>query len=145
MKRQAAIQDEGARLILILTAAAAVAMHLRDFAGKIQAQAGAVGQEVDAAALLAGGRVRFIEEYPLGLQVGKFLIALVAVASRLPWLVFTLPAGVITDRFDRRKIIVAMDSFRGLLALVVAVTVTVEASSLVKLDEIATKIGRAHV
>ena len=26
------------------------------------------------------------------------LIALVAVAQRLPWLVFTLPAGVITDR-----------------------------------------------
>ena len=66
-----------------------------------------------------------------------FLIALVAVASRLPWLVFTLPAGVITDRFDRRKIIVTMDSFRGLLALVVAVTVSIEASSLVKLDEIA--------
>ena len=65
-----------------------------------------------------------------------FLIALIAVASRLPWLVFTLPAGVITDRFDRRKIIVAMDYFRGLLALVVAVTVTAEASSLEKLDEI---------
>ena len=30
------------------------------------------------------------------------LIALVAVAQRLPWLVFTLPAGVITDRDDRR-------------------------------------------
>lgn len=29
------------------------------------------------------------------------LIALV-VAQRLPWLVFTLPAGVITDRLDRR-------------------------------------------
>ncbi|NBY52110.1 MAG: MFS transporter [Actinobacteria bacterium] len=67
-----------------------------------------------------------------------FLIALIAVASRLPWLVFTLPAGVITDRFDRRKIIVAMDSFRGFLALFVAVTVTIEASSLVKLDEITT-------
>jgi MFS family permease len=64
------------------------------------------------------------------------LIALVAVASRLPWLVFTLPAGVITDRFDRRKIIVAMDLFRGLLALIVAVMVTFESSSLVKLDEI---------
>lgn len=64
------------------------------------------------------------------------LIALVAVASRLPWLVFTLPAGVITDRFDRRRIIVAMDLFRGLLALIVAVMVTFESSSLVNLDEI---------
>ena len=32
------------------------------------------------------------------------LIALIAVAQRLPWLVFSLPAGVITDRVDRRKI-----------------------------------------
>lgn len=67
-----------------------------------------------------------------------FLIALVAVASRLPWLVFTLPAGVITDRFDRRKIIVAMDSFRGLLALFVGVMVTIEANSLSNLNEVVT-------
>ncbi|MGA9595269.1 MAG: MFS transporter, partial [Acidimicrobiia bacterium] len=38
-----------------------------------------------------------------------FLIALIAIAQRLPWLVFTLPAGVITDRVDRRKIMVGMD------------------------------------
>ena len=69
------------------------------------------------------------------------LIALVAVASRLPWLVFTLPAGVITDRFDRRKIIVVMDSFRGFLALFVAVMVTIEANSLVKLDQVATTVN----
>ena len=37
------------------------------------------------------------------------LVALVFVAQRLPWLVFTLPAGVITDRVDRRKAMVAMD------------------------------------
>ena len=43
------------------------------------------------------------------------LIALVAVAQRLPWLVFTLPAGVITDRVDRRKAMVLMDIFRGVL------------------------------
>ncbi|MFM8843329.1 MAG: MFS transporter [Actinomycetota bacterium] len=69
------------------------------------------------------------------------LIALVAVASRLPWLVFTLPAGVITDRFDRRRIIVAMDSFRGVLALFVAVMVTLEAQSLVTLDQVAANLS----
>ena len=58
------------------------------------------------------------------------LISLVAVVSRLPWLVFTLPAGVITDRFDRRRIIVAMDICRGFLALFVAVAVTIDVSSL---------------
>lgn len=64
------------------------------------------------------------------------LIALVMVASRLPWLVFTLPAGVITDRFDRRKIIVAMDIARGFLALAVAISVTTQASSLPNLNEV---------
>ncbi len=39
-------------------------------------------------------------------------IALVAVALRLPWLLFSLPAGVITDRFDRRKLVISMDLFR---------------------------------
>ena len=66
-----------------------------------------------------------------------FLIALVAVASRLPWLIFTLPAGVITDRFNRGKIIVAMDIARGCLALLVAIVVTLESESLPKLNEVA--------
>jgi len=66
-----------------------------------------------------------------------FLIALVAVASRLPWLIFTLPAGVITDRFNRGKIIVAMDIARGSLALSVAVVVTLGANSLPQLNDVA--------
>lgn len=40
------------------------------------------------------------------------LIALVGVAGRLPWLFFTLPAGVIGDRFDRRLLIGWMDACR---------------------------------
>lgn len=35
--------------------------------------------------------------------------------SQLPWLLLTLPAGVITDRFDRKKIIVATDIARGVV------------------------------
>lgn len=65
------------------------------------------------------------------------LIALAAVASRLPWLIFTLPAGVITDRFDRKKIIVAMDAARGFLTVFVAVMVYWKADSLPKLNELA--------
>ena len=64
------------------------------------------------------------------------LIASIAIASRLPWLIFTLPAGVITDRFDRRKIIVSMDIARGLLAVIVAIAVTVEAKNLPSLDSL---------
>ena len=47
-------------------------------------------------------------------------IALVAVATRLPWLVFSLPAGVITDRVDRRKLVAWMDVVRFILTLGVA-------------------------
>jgi MFS family permease len=52
-----------------------------------------------------------------------FLIGLIAVAQRLPWLVFTLPAGVITDRLDRRRIMVSMDVVRAGLTVVVGFTV----------------------
>ncbi len=45
-------------------------------------------------------------------------IAIVGLMSQLPWLLFTLPAGVITDRFDCKKIIVATDLARGAVTLV---------------------------
>jgi MFS family permease len=48
------------------------------------------------------------------------LIALVAVVQRLPWLLFSLPAGVITDRYDRRTLMVIANSLRALLTLGVA-------------------------
>lgn len=41
------------------------------------------------------------------------LIALVPVALRLPWLLFALPAGIVADRMDRRRLIMAMDGFRA--------------------------------
>ena len=44
-------------------------------------------------------------------------IAIVGLMSQLPWLLFTLPAGVITDRFDRKRIIVATDVVRGLVTM----------------------------
>lgn len=43
-------------------------------------------------------------------------IALVTAATRLPWLLFSLPVGAITDRFDRRTLVAAADTARtGLL------------------------------
>lgn len=65
-----------------------------------------------------------------------FLIALSVVVSRLPWLVFTLFAGVLTDRFNRKRIVVAMNIFNGLLTLVVAAFVYLERESLPSLDEL---------
>ncbi len=58
------------------------------------------------------------------------LIALIAVSQRLPWLVFTLPAGVITDRLDRRRIMWTMNAFRTVLTGVVAAVVFVNAGVL---------------
>ena len=65
------------------------------------------------------------------------LIALIAVLSRLPWLIFTLVAGALTDRFDRKKIIVMMDFFRGLLTLVIAFAVLRQRETLPNLNQVA--------
>jgi MFS family permease len=58
------------------------------------------------------------------------LIALVGVATRIPWLVFSLPAGVITDRVDRRKLMVGAQVARALLMFIAALTVVAYTSSL---------------
>ncbi len=58
------------------------------------------------------------------------LVAMVAMVQRLPWLVFTLPAGVITDRVDRRRAMVTMDFLRFALTLVVAFSVLAEQGTL---------------
>jgi MFS family permease len=64
------------------------------------------------------------------------LIAAAGFASRLPWLVFTLHAGVITDRFDRRKLILGMDLFRGILTVIVGVVILLNKDSLPSLNEL---------
>ncbi|CAB4780171.1 MAG: MFS transporter [Actinobacteria bacterium] len=64
------------------------------------------------------------------------LIAAAGFASRLPWLVFTLHAGVLTDRFDRRKLIVGMDFLRGVLTLVVGGIVLFNKDTLPSLNDL---------
>ncbi len=64
------------------------------------------------------------------------LIAAAGFASRLPWLVFTLHAGVLTDRFDRRKLIVGMDFMRGLLTVIVGLIIFINRDSLPSLNEL---------
>jgi len=49
-----------------------------------------------------------------------FLVALVPVALRLPWFVLALPAGLVTDRVDRRRLILRMDALRGVAFAVAA-------------------------
>ncbi len=52
-----------------------------------------------------------------------FLIGAVAAAGRLPWLLFALPAGVITDRMDRQTLMVRADIFRMVLTFFVVALV----------------------
>lgn len=47
------------------------------------------------------------------------LVAMVAFASRLPWLLLTIPAGVWTDRMDRRQLMVRSDICRMVLTFAV--------------------------
>ncbi len=65
------------------------------------------------------------------------LIAGVAAAQRLPWLLFTLPAGVITDRRDRRRLMVGSNAVRAFLTLGVAAAVMLRQDSLPSPDEAA--------
>ena len=65
------------------------------------------------------------------------LIALITVAQRLPWLFFTLPAGVITDRVDRRKLMVAMDVIRAALTVVIAFAVLSASKALPSPEDLA--------
>jgi len=64
------------------------------------------------------------------------LIALVAVAQRLPWLLFTLPAGVITDRVDRRRIMMTANGARAVLTALVALAVLWRGGELPGPDEL---------
>jgi MFS family permease len=65
------------------------------------------------------------------------LISLVVLVQRLPWLVFTLPAGVITDRVDRKRAMVIADFSRFGLTLVVALAVLAKQSGLPGPNELA--------
>lgn len=69
------------------------------------------------------------------------LIALVVAAQRLPWLVVTVPAGVMTDRHDRRRIMVACNSARAALTALVAVAVLWRGSGLPGPDELEQVVG----
>jgi MFS family permease len=54
-----------------------------------------------------------------------FKLGLVALATRLPWLLLSLPAGVLTDRLDRRRVIVTMDVVRAVITFGVAAMVVI--------------------
>lgn len=70
-----------------------------------------------------------------------FLIALIGVVQRLPWLLFTLPAGVITDRNDRRRLMVGANTIRAVLTAALGVAVLVRSGALPSPDAVDTVVG----
>ena len=52
-----------------------------------------------------------------------FLVAMVAMAGRLPWFLLSLTAGVLTDRADRRLLMVRADLVRFALTVMIVVLV----------------------
>jgi MFS family permease len=57
----------------------------------------------------------------LQLTNSPFWLGLVAFAAALPILAFSLPAGVLADRVDRRRLLLATQSLEGALALTLAI------------------------
>ena len=63
-------------------------------------------------------------------------ISLIALAGQLPWILFTLHAGVLIDRLDKKRIIIFMDVIRGLVTLVIALFILVNVNALGDVTEI---------
>ncbi|TME82655.1 MAG: MFS transporter, partial [Chloroflexi bacterium] len=57
----------------------------------------------------------------LVLHASPFEFALIATIEFLPWLLFTLPAGVWVDRLPRRRILIASDVGRALMVLTIPI------------------------
>ncbi|MEI6295624.1 MAG: MFS transporter [Actinomycetes bacterium] len=58
------------------------------------------------------------------------LLSIIGLMATMPWLVFSLPAGVFIDRFPRRSVIVFTDLVRGVVTLVVAFSIWGNESSI---------------
>jgi MFS family permease len=58
------------------------------------------------------------------------LVAGLATAARLPWLLFALTAGALVDRTDRRRLMVAVNVVRGGLVAVIAISAATGTTSI---------------
>ena len=68
-------------------------------------------------------------------------IALVIAALRLPWLLFSLPAGLMADRWDRRALILWADALRLLVLLAVVLAL----SQMQALEQLSDSEGQAVI
>lgn len=73
------------------------------------------------------------------------LIALIAVAQKVPWLVVTLPAGVLADRVERRRLMVIANTARAVLTMGVGIAVLGFGGDLPSAAAIDTVVGTDYV
>jgi MFS family permease len=72
------------------------------------------------------------------------LFAGVTVANRLPWLLFSLHAGAIADRVDRRRLMATVNALRALLVVALAAAVVTDVASIWLLYVIGFGLGVAE-
>ncbi|MCU1358881.1 MAG: transporter [Ilumatobacteraceae bacterium] len=72
-------------------------------------------------------------------------ISVVSAAAMLPWLIVSLPAGALIDRWDRKHIMVSADSIRALIVGALAVLVAFDAVHIWMLCVVAVTLGTAEV
>jgi predicted MFS family arabinose efflux permease len=69
------------------------------------------------------------------------LIAGVAIAGRLPWLLVSLPAGALVDRVDRRRLVAGIEVVRALVLLAVGLDILAGTATLPVLYLVAFVVG----
>jgi MFS family permease len=80
----------------------------------------------------------------IGYTQSPTLIAGVAIAASLPWLLFALQAGAISDRYDRRRVMLGANIGRALLMALVAVAVGLDVANIWLLYVVAFFLGIAE-
>src|ERR671912_2426524 len=80
----------------------------------------------------------------LGYTDSPALVAGLAVALTLPWLLFALPAGALADRLDRRRAMLAANTVRAALLAALALATVAGAGSIWVLYAVALGIGAAE-
>jgi MFS family permease len=80
----------------------------------------------------------------IGFTQSPTLIAGVAIAASLPWLIFALQAGAISDRYDRRRVMLGANIGRATLMGLVAAAVALDVANIWLLYVVAFFLGIAE-
>ncbi|WP_373870608.1 MFS transporter [Micromonospora sediminimaris] len=80
----------------------------------------------------------------VGYTRSPVLVAGVAAAYSLPWLLFALPAGALADRLDRRRVMLAANTLRAALIGALALAAALDSGSIWLLYLVALGLGMAE-